>query len=194
MYNYNFGGIKGSSPDGLSVMARTREGWGATERTITDRFRAYRTPEQGAADYISLLQERYPEALEAAKAGDPVEFVSALKANGYFTGNESAYARSVSQLAASALGSGFDSIGYGGEVSAEPLELHFENVGEHLASLGQVHRSGTSVYASDFVSTSASSSLSGVNAFAFADAMLAADLRQALVGETERAEQRRDRG
>ena len=99
MYNYNFAGIKGTSPAGLTVMQRTREGYGATERTITDGFRAYRTAEDGADDYVALLSRRFPAALEASKAGDPAGCVRALKQAGYFTGDEVAYTRSVTNLA-----------------------------------------------------------------------------------------------
>lgn len=99
MYNYNFAGIKGSGPSGLSVVQRTREGYGTSERTITDSFRAYRTAEEGARDYVSLLKARFPGALEAARQGDPAATVHALKQAGYFTGDEIAYTRSVTQLA-----------------------------------------------------------------------------------------------
>jgi len=99
MYNYNFGGIKGASPEGYSVAQRTREGWGASERTITDGFRAYSTAEEGARDYLGLLSRRYGAALDSARAGDVGGFVRGLKAKGYFTGNESAYTHSVGSLA-----------------------------------------------------------------------------------------------
>jgi hypothetical protein len=99
MINYNFGGIKGAGPDGHSVLCSTREGWGANEVRIKDGFRAYRTAEDGAVDYVALLQRRYPEALEAAKNGDPNGMVRALKQGGYFTGNEGVYTRSVTRLA-----------------------------------------------------------------------------------------------
>jgi len=98
MFNYNFGGIKGAGPEGLSVAQRTREGWGASETTIVDNFRAYRTAEEGATDYVRLLVRRFPEAVESARAGDPEGFVRALKARGYFTGNEAAYTRSIVAL------------------------------------------------------------------------------------------------
>lgn len=104
MFNYNFGGIKGTGPSGLSVAQRTKEGWGPSERTIVDKFRAYQTPSEGAADYLSLLSRRYPRAVEAADQGDPAKFVRELKAGGYFTGNEASYVRSVSQRAAQLLG------------------------------------------------------------------------------------------
>lgn len=99
MFNYNFAGIKGTGPTGLSVSQRTREGYGSSERTITDNFRAYQTAEEGAHDYVSLLKSRFPGAFEAAKSGDPAATVHALKQEGYFTGDEVAYTRSVTQLA-----------------------------------------------------------------------------------------------
>lgn len=111
MYNYNFGGIKGSSPEGLSTSLRTREGWGKTEVTIRDSFRAYRTAEDGARDYLRLLGGRYAGALESAKAGDAEGFVHNLKLRGYFTGNEQAYARSVSSMSRAALEGGFGALG-----------------------------------------------------------------------------------
>jgi len=98
MFNYNFGGIKGTGPSGLTVSQRTREGFGANERTITDNFRAYRTAEEGAGDYVRLLKARFPGAVEAAKNADPQAFVHALKARGYFTGDEGAYTRSIVAL------------------------------------------------------------------------------------------------
>jgi Mannosyl-glycoprotein endo-beta-N-acetylglucosaminidase len=99
MFNYNFAGIKGSGPTGLSVVQRTREGYGSSERTTTDNFRAYQTAEDGARDYVSLLQARFPGALQAAQAGDPAATVHALKQAGYFTGDEAVYTRSVTDLA-----------------------------------------------------------------------------------------------
>ncbi len=111
MLNYNFGGIKGSSPTGASTVYRTREGSGASEIQLQDRFRAYDSAEQGASDYLSLLARRYPDALQAAQRGDASGFVQALKSRGYFTGDEAAYSRSVSALARQALTAGFDALG-----------------------------------------------------------------------------------
>jgi flagellum-specific peptidoglycan hydrolase FlgJ len=99
MYNYNFAGIKGTGPSGMAVAQRTKEGWGNTEKTITDNFRAYASAEEGATDYVKLLARRFPDALEAAKSGDAVGTVRALKDKGYFTGNEEAYTRSVVRMA-----------------------------------------------------------------------------------------------
>jgi len=111
MLNYNFGGLKGMGPSGASTVYRTHEGAGAHEIQTQDRFRAYDSAEQGASDYLSLLQRRYPDALQAAGRGDAVGFVQALKSRGYFTGDEGAYTKSVAALAQRALESGFDALG-----------------------------------------------------------------------------------
>ncbi len=121
MYNFNFGGIKGVGPSGLSVVQRTREGSGATERVIHDRFRAYQTAEEGAADYLALLEKRYGAALEGAKSGDPEAFVRGLRARGYFTGDAGAYARSVSKLSELVATRGFDALG--GATGVAPARL-----------------------------------------------------------------------
>ncbi|MFO0565989.1 MAG: hypothetical protein U0263_10025 [Polyangiaceae bacterium] len=123
MYNFNFGGIKGAGPSGLSVEQRTREGSGATEVTITDRFRAYHTAEEGADDYLALLEKRFPGALAAAERGDAAGFVRELKARGYFTGNEGAYTRSVTSMASAALERGFDALGEGAPGAKARLDL-----------------------------------------------------------------------
>jgi hypothetical protein len=98
MYNYNFGGIKGTGPTGLTAVARTTEGYGASERSIRDHFRAYHDATEGARDYLDLLSSRFPEALEQARTGDPVAFVEALHRRGYFTGSKEAYAQSIARL------------------------------------------------------------------------------------------------
>jgi hypothetical protein len=119
MYNYNFGGIKGRGPSGLTVHLKTREGWGQSERRIVDGFRAYRTASEGAVDYVKLLTTRYKTAVVAAEQGDAAGFVKGLKARGYFTGNESAYVRSVDRLTQNALAGGFSSLGKGGNLPSD---------------------------------------------------------------------------
>jgi hypothetical protein len=142
MLNYNFGGIKGSGPSGASTVYATHEGSGGSAVQIRDRFRAYDSPEQGASDYLSLLQRRYPDALQAAERGDPVGFVQALKARGYFTGDEAAYAKSVAGLARRALALGFDEIGandaaaLGAPGTALPLEAAALDAGTNAPELG----------------------------------------------------------
>jgi len=104
MYNYNFAGIKGAGPSGLSVSQHTREGYGASERRIVDNFRAYSSAEEGATDYVALLERRFPDAVEGARQGDPSAFVRGLKSRGYFTGQESAYLNNVASIASRYLG------------------------------------------------------------------------------------------
>ncbi|HTV24131.1 MAG TPA: glucosaminidase domain-containing protein [Polyangiaceae bacterium] len=122
MLNYNFGGLKGTSPAGLSAAYTTREGWGENATHGVARFRAYGSAEEGAADYVSLLARRYPDAVRAAEQGDAQGFVRALKARGYFTDNEAAYSKSVQSLAALASRAGFDALGgtSGVDAAADP--------------------------------------------------------------------------
>ena len=134
MYNYNFAGIKGTGPSGLSVAQRTREGYGENERRIVDNFRAYRSAEEGATDYVQLLSRRFPEAVAGAQKGDPAAFVRGLKSKGYFTGHEGSYLNSVSSIASRYLGEKLDVSGsappridypsYGsGPAGASPMDL-----------------------------------------------------------------------
>ncbi len=124
MFNFNFGGIKGKGPSGLSVNQRTKEGWGATEKTIRDNFRAYQSAQEGAGDYISLLKRRYPAAIEAAAQGEPGNFVRELKNGGYFTGNEASYVRSITQKTATYLGEGPPAFGSTTPpIASEPASL-----------------------------------------------------------------------
>jgi hypothetical protein len=104
MFNYNFAGIKGAGPSGLSVAQHTREGYGESERRIVDNFRAYRSAEEGATDYVQLLSKRFPDAVEGARQGDPTAFVRGLKSRGYFTGHEGQYLTSVASIASRYLG------------------------------------------------------------------------------------------
>jgi flagellum-specific peptidoglycan hydrolase FlgJ len=122
MYNYNFAGIKGTGPSGLSVSQRTREGYGENERRIVDNFRAYRSAEEGATDYVQLLQRRFPDAVEGARQGDPAAFVRGLKSRGYFTGHEGAYLNSVTSIASRYLGEKLD-------VQGAPPALEYRGIG-----------------------------------------------------------------
>jgi Mannosyl-glycoprotein endo-beta-N-acetylglucosaminidase len=114
MMNNNFGGLKGRSPEGLTVAYRTKEGYGATERSIVDHFRAYATPRAGAADYVHTLETRFPRAFAALRTGDPAAFAHALKSEGYYTGSEADYTRAVASLSERALDKGFGAIGQAG--------------------------------------------------------------------------------
>lgn len=92
MYNFNFGGIKGTSPAGLTTAAMTHEVIDGRRTEVRAFFRAYRTLDEGAEDFVGLLNRRYGAALDAAAAGDPDAYAHALKSRGYYTGDESDYA------------------------------------------------------------------------------------------------------
>jgi hypothetical protein len=121
MFNYNFGGIKGAGPSGLTVAQRTFEGWGETRKTIVDNFRAYSSAEEGAKDYLSLLARRYEGAIDGARAGDPAAFVRELKSGGYFTGNEQLYTRSITSLARQSMQGDIGLLGSGGPLPDREL-------------------------------------------------------------------------
>jgi len=114
MMNYNFGGIKGSSPAGLSAAYLTTEGQGQSAVKLTDRFRAYGSAIEGATDYVKFLSTRFAGAMTEARQGDAEGFVRALKQGGYFTGSEEDYVRSVTRLTEQARVNGFDAVGRGG--------------------------------------------------------------------------------
>jgi len=113
MMNYNFGGIKGVGPSGLSAAYLTTEGQGETQQKRVDGFRAYGSAIEGATDYVRLLAGRYGAALANAREGDAAGFVTSLKQGGYFTGSVEDYARSVTRLSQQARVSGYDAVGRG---------------------------------------------------------------------------------
>jgi hypothetical protein len=98
MYNFNFGGIKGASPEGLTAKCGTREVLGGEEHHIVDGFRAYGSATQGATDYVSFLEKKYPKAVESAEKGDVDGFVAHLKAGHYFTADAAQYTANVKSL------------------------------------------------------------------------------------------------
>lgn len=98
MFNYNFGGIKGHGPTGESARLRTREVTSKGDEVMRLPFRAYRTLEAGAADYLQLMQARYGEALDQARGGDAAGFAAALKRRGYYTASEESYTNAMRSL------------------------------------------------------------------------------------------------
>jgi flagellum-specific peptidoglycan hydrolase FlgJ len=98
MHAYNFAGIKGQGPSGASVVVWTREGAGPSPELVRRTFRAYRSPAEGARDYVRLLVKRYPSALRGAKSGNVLDFASGLESGGYFTGDGRAYHRALASL------------------------------------------------------------------------------------------------
>lgn len=98
MYNYNFGGIKGRSPTGETARCRTKEVENGREIEIRDGFRAYRTLDDGALDYVRLMRDRFGGAVSRAEAGDLDGFAHALKKAAYYTADETKYAAALHGL------------------------------------------------------------------------------------------------
>lgn len=92
MYNFNFGGIKGTSPEGLTARYKTHEVLEGQSTVITDGFRAYRSLDEGARDYLRVMSGKFKGALHAAESGGVRAFAHELKRAGYFTAAEGEYA------------------------------------------------------------------------------------------------------
>jgi flagellar protein FlgJ len=109
MYNWNFGGIKGSGTDG-TVSLRTHEVIGGVDTVMRQNFRAYKTLADGATDFVRLIVTHYQNALPAAEAGDCTAYATALKARGYFTASAASYAAGLAvhfkPIALAAMGGG----------------------------------------------------------------------------------------
>jgi hypothetical protein len=99
MYNWNFGGIKGSGPTGATTTLRTKEILDGKEVEIRDGFRAYGSIDEGAVDYVALLQKRFGSAVSAAQRGDVDGFAHALKRSGYYTADANDYAAALRGIA-----------------------------------------------------------------------------------------------
>lgn len=98
MYNFNFGGIKGTSPSGMTAVSATHEWEGERRYRTQARFRAYESLDEGAEDFLSLLHRRYSAAITVADRGDVDAYAHALKQGGYFTGPEARYANDMRGL------------------------------------------------------------------------------------------------
>ncbi len=99
MFNFNFGGIKGSSPAGESASYMTHEVLGGQTVELQQGFRAYRTIDEGARDYVSVLRTRFPAAYTQALHGDVSGFAHALKQAHYYTAPENEYAAGLARAA-----------------------------------------------------------------------------------------------
>lgn len=99
MMNYNFGGIKGTSPEGMSARYRTFEVEHGNRVDITDGFRAYSSIQSGADDFVKTIAHRFPAAFRAAEHGDIDGYAHALKKSGYYTANEADYRNLLQQIA-----------------------------------------------------------------------------------------------
>ncbi|MBX3228817.1 MAG: glucosaminidase domain-containing protein [Labilithrix sp.] len=99
MYNYNFGGIKGGAPGtNETARLRTKEVKGGKEVEVRDGFRAYRSLDAGAEDYVRLMRSRFGAAVDRAEVGDINGFAHALKQAHYYTADEAKYANALNVL------------------------------------------------------------------------------------------------
>lgn len=98
MFNYNFGGIKGTSPTGETAHYKTREVVDGKSIHVVDGFRAYRSLEDGAKDFVALLSRRYAPALERAEVGDVTGYAEKLRASGYYTAPVSEYSAGLTRI------------------------------------------------------------------------------------------------
>ncbi|MFO0676844.1 MAG: hypothetical protein U0169_09935 [Polyangiaceae bacterium] len=108
MFNFNFGGIKGVSPEGLTADTRTREVVDGRSVEVRSGFRAYSSLARGAEDYVATMQTQFRSALGPASIGDLRGFAHALKEARYYTASEEDYARALERAsgAPTAHGSG----------------------------------------------------------------------------------------
>jgi hypothetical protein len=106
MYNYNFGGIKGVSPHGETANYMTHEVMDGQNVALSQGFRAYRSLDEGAKDYVAVLQARFPGALSSATHGDLGGFAHALKEAHYYTASEKEYAAGLQAAAPASSGTG----------------------------------------------------------------------------------------
>lgn len=72
------------------------------------RFRAFHTLDEGAVDYLGMLNKRFAGAWPAVVSGDPAAFSHALKLQGYYTASETLYTRGVLALFAEMMKVDFD--------------------------------------------------------------------------------------
>lgn len=93
--NFNYFGMK-SSPRNRAAGAgsanlETTEGAGSKAQRVRQNFATFNSSTEAAADMLSLLQRKYPMAVEALQEGDPAAYVEALHAGGFFTANPTVY-------------------------------------------------------------------------------------------------------
>lgn len=102
--NNNVGNIK-ATPDWVSsgqpYFVKSTDEYSNDGKYFQDKnakWKAYATPEDGAAGYWKLIGNHYKSAMDWMAAGDPTSATVALAMNRYFTANIEKYARGVSGL------------------------------------------------------------------------------------------------
>jgi hypothetical protein len=97
-HRFNLGNVKHVAGDGRgwTMLAHVTEIIGGAKKTFEPPdpqtwFRAFESLETGALDYLEILHKRFTASWPAVLSGDVAEFGHALKAQGYYTADESAY-------------------------------------------------------------------------------------------------------
>jgi hypothetical protein len=62
------------------------------------RFRAFRTLDGGARDYLALLRKQFDHAWPCVLSGDPAGFAHELRTQGYYTASEVLYTRTLTNI------------------------------------------------------------------------------------------------
>lgn len=107
-YNYNFGNIKKFPNDShtsgymfLSNVWEIENGKKVIYQPPHPQctFRSYNSISDGLEGYLTLISSKhYAKSWDALLTGNPIKYVTALKNNGYFTGDLTTYINSVSSI------------------------------------------------------------------------------------------------
>jgi hypothetical protein len=88
MWNWSFGNIQVGSSGAKWFYLKHDD-----PSEDLNRYRAFNSPEEGAAYYVNFLHRRFPEAWAFISTGDTAAFSKALRVKTYFTGDPIQYAR-----------------------------------------------------------------------------------------------------
>jgi len=104
-WNYNIGNIRGEAPDGgFTVLKGAWEvaNNGSIVYPANQKFRAYKSIDDGCADYVHVLSTQHNFAIAwrhlAGPGPTPSGYAHALKQGHYYTGDEAEYAKSLVSL------------------------------------------------------------------------------------------------
>lgn len=103
IYNNNFGNIKATDDwikSGQPYAVKETSEFTSSGKHYKDlaKWKAYPSPEAGAAGYWKLIGNRYKKAMDWMAAGDPQSATVALAMNKYFTADIGKYAKGVGSL------------------------------------------------------------------------------------------------
>ncbi len=101
MHCYNLGNAKHTDKDGrdwtyykCNEIIKGETVWFSPKHPAC-AFRAFRTLQEGAADYFTLIHKRFSRSWPSVEAGDPSNYSHAIKQQGYYTADETSYTKGV---------------------------------------------------------------------------------------------------